>query len=282
MIEKLAKFFSAAGVLFTGIYDATYTVLKNKGSIIEREPEKEVIILGNGPSFNDIDIEKVRESGMDIVCVNFFPAKNEKFFEMRPQYLCLFDPIFYEESSAQERVDELFRILERVDWKLKILCFAGREPKINNSNIEYVKIAYPVLSSEYMTGLLYRLYDKNRICLGAQNVVIAAGSYFVEKRVKHIYYAGIDMSEFKGLYVDEECRIYVDYTHSYGSERLYSNVVKKGEFYKLLGMYQRMFLEFHHLRKYADRCGVSFTNLSDESYVDVFPKDTKLFHKFKE
>ena len=53
----------------------------------------------------------------------------------------------------------------------------------------------------------------------------------------------------------------------------------KGEFYKLLGMYQAMFEQFYRLRAYADYKGVAVTNLTDESYVDVFEKDTKLFHK---
>lgn len=278
-MRYFAKFFSVIGVFLSGIYCSLFTLIRKRGSKIKKEPGLDVIILGNGPSLNNIDLEEVAKSGMDIVCVNFFPSRNENFFELRPKYLCLFDPVFYGPSQLQDKVDELFDILKRVDWPLTVLCFAGQTPKIDNEYISYSQIASPVLNSPYLNKFLFSLYDKNLVCLGAQNVVIAAGSYFVIKGARHIYYAGIDMSEFKGLYVDEECRVYVDYTHSYGSERVYSEDVAKGDFYKLLGMYQTMFEQFYRLRAYADHRGVEITNLTDESYVDVFEKDTKLFHK---
>ena len=43
-------------------------------------------------------------------------------------------------------------------------------------------------------------------------------------------------------------------------------------------VYQTMFAQFYQLAQYARRQGVSVTNLSVNSYVDVFPKSTQ-FHK---
>lgn len=273
------KFFSVLGVFLTGLYYALFTLLRNRSSRIEQEPDAKVIILGNGPSLNQIDLEEIKNSDLDVACVNFFPSQNPYFFELRPKYLCLFDPVFFGPSPLQERVDGLFEVLKKVDWPLTVICFAGSRPKIINSNITYKFLPTPVLSGPYLNRFLFSLYKRNLVCLGAQNVAVGAGVFFVTKGVSELYYAGIDMSEFKGLYVDEDCRVYVDYTHSYGSERKYATVFGKGEFYKYMRMYQRMFEEFYRLKAYADYRNVKIVNLSDESYVDVFEKDTKLFHK---
>jgi len=78
--------------------------------------------------------------------------------------------------------------------------------------------------------------------------------------------------------VDDQNRVYIDKIHNYGSERCYSTLFNKGEFYKLLKLYQIMFEQFSYLKKYADRQQVEIINLSINSYVDVFEKST-MFHR---
>ena len=268
-------------IILLSIYKIAGTLHYGKRARFNPEPEKEVIILGNGPSLNDIDLYEVNKSNLDIACVNFFPTRNECFAVIKPKYLVLLDPGFYgERENLDSQVKELYDKLERVSWEMTILCLQNRKLPINNPKITFEKINISVLHSEKMHKFLDALYRRNLLCLGMRNVIIGAGFYFVCKRYKHIYYAGVDMSEFKMLFVDEQNRVYVDAVHNYGKERHYSTIIGKGEFYQLLEMYQGMFKELHFLAEFAERSGVQVTNLSVNSYIDVFEKK-HMFEKRK-
>jgi len=281
---KKVKYFlktivNCAYVVVVGVFGALLTLIRGKRTIFSKETNESAIILGNGPSLNDIDLDAVSKAGLEIVCVNSFPSRNANFERIKPKYLVLLDPVFFmnAEQLGQEEID-LFEVLKKVDWKMHVLIPQGNSLTIENENLIVDKICTSVLHSEYMTGFLDWFYRRNLLTFGYQNVVIGAGFYFVSKRVKRLYYAGIDMSEFKQLFVDDQNRVYIDKIHNYGSERCYSTLFNKGEFYKLLKLYQIMFEQFSYLKKYADRQQVEIINLSINSYVDVFEKST-MFHR---
>ena len=273
MKDKLKKIANCTTVFAKSIYKVIETLSRGERATFAEEPEREVIILGNGPSLNDIDLYAVKESGMDVACVNFFPTKNEIFWELKPKYFVLFDPGFYTQGAP-----ELFECLKKVDWPMQLIGMQDGKLPVDNPNITFVPVNTSILFCKYMNRYMDFLYKKNLLNVGQQNVVIGAGFYFVCKRVKHLYYAGIDMSEFKQLFVDEKCEIYTDYIHNYGMERNYVTGVKKGGFCDLLLMYQHMFEQFYYLARFAERQGVKVTNLSMNSYVDVFEKKP-LFRK---
>ena len=83
------------------------------------------------------------------------------------------------------------------------------------------------------------------------------------------------MSDFKNIFVDEQNRVYVNSTHSYGTARYYfdempeQNLVR---FYEILGAYQRGFCGFDCAKRYADEMKVDILNLSIGSYIDSFDK----------
>ncbi len=267
------------------VYYFLKTVFKYGRVKIVEEPDREVVILGNGPSLNDIDLTKLKNSDVDVVCVNYFPVKNEYFWELKPKYIALLDPfLFYNENPKNpERRKELFDALEKVDWEIHIICFLGNQLPLKNKNIIYEKITTNTINSDYLTRFIDALYKKNFAILGAQNVTIGAGWFFVTKKVRKIYYAGIDMSEFKGVFVDEKNNVYVDAVHSYGIERVSVDYIKKGEFYKYFASNHKAFQQFYYLSEYAKRQNVKIINLSVNSYVDVFEKcsfdEIELIHK---
>ena len=266
-------------VLLWSVYKSLRTITRGERAHFVQEPEEEVIILGNGPSLNDIDLNKLRQTSLKIACVNYFPTRNPSFFTIKPEYLILFDPLFYPVNGQLiPEAKELYEVLEKVDWDMTIVCLQGGKISLQNPRISFERITDSILNSDRMTRYLDCLYHRNLLCIGMQNVVIGAGFYFVCKKVRRIYFSGVDMSEFKMLFVDEENRVYVDAVHSYGTERRYSTIIQKGEFYRLLGMYQGMFKEFHFLSAFAKRSGVDVINLSLCSYIDVFAKK-RMFEK---
>lgn len=268
-----------AGVFVKSIYRSICTLCRGKRAVFTPEPDKEVIILGNGPSLNDIDLDAVQTAGIEMACVNYFPTRNKAFEKLKPKYLVLIDPLFYKTGDEMSQpVRDLFGVLERVDWKLTIICLQEAKFPLNNPNIRLEKINRAILNSKHLTRYLDVFYRRNLLTVGLTNVVIAAGYYFVSKKVKRIYFAGVDMSEFKGLFVDEDNKIYVESVHNYGTSRHYSRTVGHGEFYLLLQMYQWMFEQFYYLEKYARRQNVDTVNLSVNSYIDVFKKEKRFYN----
>lgn len=278
MISRIVKLIKAFIESLKGIYFSMRTLLSGKREKFVEEPDKSVLIMGNGPSLANTDIEKILEKKPYVACVNFFPAKDKRFMEIKPEFLCLFDPIFFKQTpSSEEKKKELFDILEKVDWPLKIICTQGHRLSVQNENISYAHIASYSYYGEGLRKFRHFLYRHNLTNCGLQNVMIGAGYYFVSKKMKEIYLAGLDMSEFKMLYVGEENEVYVAAQHHYGNEKIKHSelgLFKRGEFYKLLGCYVTMFEQFYGLEKYAKSQGVKVYNLTPESYVDVFEKRT--------
>ncbi len=248
---------------------------KHGGTISwEKKMPQKALVLGNGPSLNNIDPFLFKEKGFSIVCVNYFPLKEEHFFELRPGYLCLLDPAFTdrERYNNNENTKALFDRLSKVDWELKIITYMDVVLPIQNSSIKYIYLCEHVATEPYYINRRYELYKKNIASCGFQNVVIGALFYLIANGCKDICVAGIDMSEFKGLFVDENNDIIVEKTHHYGNERCKFEHVGKGEFYRALGLYQKMFEQFFLISEFALDQGAKIRNLSVNSYVDVFEK----------
>ena len=244
--------------------------------------EKDVLFCGNGPSLSHIDLKKARDKGMEIACVNFFPANNGDFFEVRPQYLFLMDADFFKYRENEPEPDDgylqfrkLYDNLKKVDWPLEIIVRQGDRLPIENSFIRVTPLSRYSFYSDRATRFLDFLYRHDLVILGAQNVAIG-GLFFLLNRTKGtIYMSGVDMTEYKNLVVDEDNNVFMVTKHNYGTlKRPTNHVIQKGEFYKLLGYYQRMFEQFYYIGQYAGRADRKIFNLALESDVDVFEKVT--------
>lgn len=261
-------------------YGVGRSLLNGSRADISQPLDRSVMVFGNGPSLCDIDLPAVKAAGIELACVNFFPIRHDAFWSLRPGYLFLLDPDFYAPTPLPE-VAQLWAALEKVTWPMEIIVPQGSKVSVVNDRLRIVPLSRFGVVGDALFGLQYWLYRRNLVTVGFQNVVIGAGFYFITRRVPRLYYAGIDMSEFRIYHVDEDNRIYGNYVHSYGQSSEYQTDVAKGEFYRLLGMYQNMFAQFHYLALYARRQGVPVTNLSVDSYVDVFEK-SRQFHKRSE
>ena len=248
------------------------------GEIQDNKRNNEIIIMGNGPSLKQINFQLINRNAYRFCCVNYYPVKNEFFFILKPEYLCLIDPAFYDFTikAEEENFKTLLQNLERVDWKLKIIAPNGKKINVSNPNVSYAWINTNTITYDICCIEKWFLYNKNLANSGMQNVVLAAMYYFLMTNFKKIFICGVDFSDFKSLYVDENNRIYVDSTHSYGTTRYYFDEIPEygfSELYKLLGAYQKMFLEASKVKQYANYKKIEIINLSQQSYIDSFRKE---------
>ena len=210
--------------------------------------------------------------------MNYFPLKKQReFFEIKPEFLCLMDPGFFDYTIKAEEDDKklLFDILEKVDWDLIIIAPVGKRLPVVNEAICYEWVNTYKSSYDCVASLNYRLYKNNLAIVGMQNVIIAGLFYFLTVGFQKIYLTGVDMSDFKNLYVDKSNRVYVDSTHSYGTTRYYFDEMTEcgvSGFGNILGTYQNMFIEFDQVSRYAKYLNIEVLNLSINSYIDSFEK----------
>lgn len=283
--KSMNRLKAVAKVTYVGM-EATLKGIKGfiKGygnSIQHLVREQTLVLIANGPSLNQTRLDGFTED-LEYACVNFFPGENEFFFTLKPKYLCLFDPVFWEPNieTKKEQLERTFRALEKADWKLIIVTCIDQKLPIVNPHIEYQIVSPIQLVYKECRSLRHFLHRKNLVNLGAQNVVTGSLYYFINTGYKKIYLAGLDMSEFKNLYIDSDNNILVKKNHSYSEKEQYVNfldsgIVKKGEFYILLKKYCKMFEEFYLIADYAKEMGTEIINLNPESYVDVFDKSSK-------
>lgn len=259
-------------------YSARSILLKINGiklSRFQNLSSESVLIVGNGPSMNDIDLHMISERDISILCVNWFATENETFFKCRPKYYCVIDPAFYnEDSKISPKIRQLFSILNKVDWDMTYICMAGQNTElIDNPHINIVYLT-PI---KYIGAIHKRsLYNKNKAHFGFQNVILASLFFCIASHVKCVYLCGVDSDWHRELFVDENNDVFRETRHFYGSEKV--NLVKsgelknRGEFYKYIGYYYTTMKEFYNSSKYAEENNVPVYNLTLKSYIDVFEK----------
>lgn len=243
------------------------------------EKKNEVIIMGNGPSLKDLHFNRIDRNNYKVCCVNYYPAKEKEFWRIKPDFLCLIDPAFFDYvvESKIEDYNKLLRVLESVDWNLKIIAPYGKKMNVKNDNISYVWVNTNQPVKDIFCWEKWWLFNNNMANPGMQNVILGALYFFLASNSKKIYVTGVDFSEFKYLYVDEDNRVYVDTIHSYGSQRHYFDELPiKGftEFHVILEAYRKMFFEAYKIRQYADYKDIEIINLSVQSYIDSFRKES--------
>ena len=270
----------ASSLFWKGTFLSVRTLCAGDRDKFRNKSDKDVLFCGNGPSLSHVDLKKARNRGMEIACVNFFPANNKVFFEVRPQYLFLMDQDFFKytdnhpgSNEGSLRFGKLYDNLKKVDWNLEIIVPQGSRLPIHNECIKVTPISKYTCYGDGATRFLDMLYRHDLVLLGAQNVAIAAVFFLLHRTTGTIYLTGVDMTEYKNLIVDENNDAFMVNIHNYGTiKRSTDHVIKKGEFYKLLGYYQRMFEQFYYLSRYAKRLNRTIINLTLESHIDVFDK----------
>lgn len=241
--------------------------------------KKKVLILGNGPSLKETAIDEFINDSCDIACVNYFPVRSNDFFDIKPKYIILLDPIIFDNPDECDNPG-LIRALEKVTWNLTIVTLQGMKLSINNPKISYDWICRTVVDYNYMRHILKFLYNRNILYSGAQNVMVGALYYFIANKAKYIWIAGLDMSEFRYMLVDENNDVWRDSCHFYVEKKESMTALEKRigreryYFHDRMEDYARGFKQFYLISLYAKDCNVVVKNLSPYSYVDVFEKTT--------
>ena len=129
----------------------------------KQESLNKTIVLGNGPSLK-IDMDMVIEKSLtaEVYVLNYFAA-TKYFNKIKPEYYVLTDRMFWDQNAntdIKKDNEQLFLSLERVEWKMNLICPEAGFNHINkrlikNKNIKVLKVNS--VNIEFKTEKIRRL-----------------------------------------------------------------------------------------------------------------------------
>lgn len=272
-MKVLKRIISLLFYFVEDLFNISVSLLKGKRAIPGNSNWEPIFILGNGPSLKGIDLLSFKGK-CKFACVNYFPLQENLFFELKPAFLCIIDPFFFDSAEDDSSKKRMIGVLNKVSWKMTIITVQGNGIEINNSNIQYEYIS--CRSTKYDRNAIRRfILSNNYSTTGLQNVMNGALYYFVMKNYKRIFLAGLDMSEFTAFSIDERNHVLLKIEHFYGEELVdftENGTILEGDFHTWLGYYSKMLDQFYYTHQFALSKGVEVINFTTNSYVDVFKK----------
>ena len=266
-----------------------YAIIKFKkvdGEAWSSEEFDKTVILANGPSLNT-DIERVIKAKIrsEVYVLNYF-ASTKYFQQIKPQYYVLADRVFWSQHVNDEfRKDneKLFLNLDKVDWKMNIICpekgFKWLSERLReNDNIKILKVKSA--SIEYKTEKI-NLFSLNQNITTPNfiNGLVMMLWHAIYRKRFDIEIYGADFSLFKEYYIDQETNdLYSSFSHFYKNTDAQNNAGNKypGEPKKMLHtrLYQQWlgFYQMYLLSKIAKIKKIKITNFSSNSYLDCFDR----------
>ena len=243
------------------------------GRIKSKKQEKPLIIMGNGPSFRD-----TIDNHLDILCQNDtlavnFAANSPEFFQIKPRYYTLADPLFFEDSDAENMI-ALYDNLNKVDWQMTLIIPVKAPVKVKNPNITVER--FNMVGVDGARWLKHILLDSRMAMPRPRNVLIPSIMAAIWLGYKEIYLVGADHSWMKSISVDNDNHVVSIQTHFYkdsnkelGRKRdLFANV----KLHEVAHSYYTAFKAYHTILDYITPKGVKIYNATPESFIDAFER----------
>lgn len=276
----------------TGFYFAVMAVKENFRNYIRRAgpvgtPAATMAVLGNGPALGQelpqlLEEAVANPAARDFLAVNFF-AEDDRFYDLRPAYYVLSDPMFFRESAERGRVMALYRTLdERVTWPMNLYVqyynpeHFDYRAVLPNPNIRIVRFHTQMYRG--FRSLEFRLYRRG---LGSANfgTVVQVGEYIaLLLGYKRIELYGVDHTLLEGLCVDDENRLCRTDRHYYDENPaaprpLWQKVPRKPYSMAVyLAEVAELFRGHEVLRDYAATLGAKIVNCTRGSMIDAYEK----------
>ena len=274
---KVSDFFSALGdsgkSLVKIILQSRPTGLKNL------HPQGPLIIMANGPSLNEtISENKETLCKTATMSVNFAPL-SPVFFEIRPKYHILADPLFFAGDKAPENVGVLYAKLAEVEWPLTLLVpvrFAKKLPSEirNNQNITVSKFNF--VGAEGFKWLERLLFGHKLAMPRPRNVLIPALMCGIWLGYDEIFITGADHSWMQTISVDDNNNVISVQPHFYKEDKREQQRVdstyRNYRLHDIVRSFYVAFRSYHLLQRFAVKSNVKIFNSTPGSFIDSFPR----------
>jgi hypothetical protein len=285
-MKKICYFFIDICLLIAAVIYSVFKFKKVSGTGWERNNFKKTILLANGPSLKD-DIDKVIEESKtsEVYVLNFFAA-TEYFTKIKPEYYVLTDRLYWSQTANDDFKkdnENLFICLDRVDWKMNLVCPESgykwiSERLASNKNIRIIKVHSVNIEFKFESINLFAL-NQNLVTPHLINGLVLVLWHAIIQKTPKIEIYGADFSLFKEYYVNQESNeVYNSMTHFYKNTKAqkivaqkYPNEPKKMLHTKLLQTWSS-FYQMYLLSKLGKIRNIKIINCSSNSYLDCFER----------
>jgi len=249
--------------------------------------KNDILLIGNGPSLNHFLENHMDFLGnKDSMCVNEF-ANSSYYEQIQPTYYTIIDPAYFEKEPDPFFRVELNRLEDNLNaktsWEMTLFLpmLYKNHKKYRKFNIKNQKITIYYYNNTIIDGLRFFkniAYKYNFGAPTAQNVLVAGGYILIRLLYRNIYFVGADHSWHNEIKVDEENKLLLKDKHFYNTDITYSpweKDLKTHELWKIHEIFYalgKMFEGYHELKDFGDSMDSKFYNLTENSFIDAFPK----------
>lgn len=276
LLERLQK---SANTLSASLATLVKVVVMSRkpSPALPLEKDKEIIIMGNGPSLRrNIENDMERLGSTPLLSVNFAPNTPE-FALLRPAIHVIADGVFFNPEN-NDNVRLLWQNLSKVDWPLT-LCLPADRRKVpmlrclpHNITLKFFNLTPAGGSRRLKAFMISRGLAMPR----PRNVLIPSIFCAIREGYSRIFLIGADHSWSKTLWVDDENHVVTVQPHFYkDSDKELKRVENVGQTMRLHQMYESLaiaFRSYFDVRDYADSRGVEIYNATPGSFIDAFPR----------
>lgn len=235
---------------------------------------KELVILGNGPSLRTLlSGQSSFFDGKDVMMVNY-SATSEYYTKYRPRFYLLMDPAFFENPVSQQKL--FIPMVEKTDWEMHL--FAPVSARKHHSWQQMVRQSphirfhwFNATPIEGIAAFSHFCYKKRLGMPRPRNVLVACLMVGLQLPYGTIYLAGADHSWMKEIWVDDNNAVVQDMAHFYdrkGTERL----VTPRKLHVILDSMAVAFRSYHEVEAYSRKIGKKIINITPGSFIDAFSR----------
>lgn len=250
--------------------------------------KKEVIIIGNGPSFKE-SLNKYRENlgKYDLICVNNFAA-SDYYQELKPRYYIINATILFLPDEQQSKIyqdlkkEMLGHLREKTSWDMEIMVpFAAKKSRdfqeLLTSNTYLKPLYFNLTSIEGFKGFKRFLFNKGLGTPRPHNVIIPAIMNLIYLKYETIILIGADHSWLQEISVSDDNIALINQKHFYDEQESKSApmndyMVRPRRLHEVLDKFQLTFKGYWEINEYIEHKNVKIYNCSEVSLIDAFER----------
>ena len=246
-----------------------------------RVPQAEhpaIVILANGPSLNDTMARHTDILKNSFTMAVNFAANTDMFFDLRPRYYVMVDPVFFGDDSVAN-IARLRQNLARVSWPMTIFVPRRFIKAVPTSIIANPNISTAGLNTVGIEGwqwLKNFAYSSRLGMPRPRNVLIPAIMAAIAMGYKEIYLTGADHSWMKTISVDDNNNVVSVQPHFYKDNeaelRRVDTTYRGLRLHDVVESFAIAFRSYHTLARFAARQGISIYNSTPGSFIDAFER----------
>lgn len=245
-----------------------------------KKKDNDLIILGNGPSFNLIEEHLSKLNDYDFCAVNL-SVNTDIFFRLKPTMYVIVDMIFWQQPNLK-KIKNAWENIQKINWDIMILLPFNAPNSIKktfeaNPHVKVCRYANNQWDPELPMAnhLKMWLYKKGWVSPNGTNVSIGAIYCSMLYGYKNINLLGLEHSWMKDIRVNDKNEVVLLDHHYYGdTEHVWKdyegNPIHLTDF---IASQLATFSGHMYLQEFANYLGdVRIINRTKNSFIDAYER----------